>query len=82
MVTDSDIDDTQSQSASLLIENQDCGIEAVIPYEGKISAPKIEKCSNQGQAQQSQSTSLLVGNQDFSDKSEVSHEDTCSAALV
>ena len=64
MVADSDIDDTQSQSASLLIENQDCSIEAVIPYEGKIfappAAPKIEKCSNQGQAQQSQSTSLLV----------------------
>jgi hypothetical protein len=66
------VDAAPSQSTSLSAKNQDCGVEAIFPYEGTCSAAPVaqnefsskEPIANQTQRQveQSNSASLLVEN--------------------
>ncbi|MHC5831160.1 MAG: hypothetical protein ACYT04_88165, partial [Nostoc sp.] len=49
------VDDVPSQPASLLAENQDCGVEAIFPHEGICSAAPV--------AQNEFSSSLAIANQ-------------------
>ncbi|MEJ6486858.1 hypothetical protein N0Y54_37330 [Nostoc punctiforme UO1] len=66
------VEAVQGESASLLAENQDCGVEAAVSHEGICSAAPVaqnEKSLNfaiadqpQGQAEQSNPTLLLVEN--------------------
>ncbi len=66
------VDAAPSQSTSLSAKNQDCGVEAIFPYEGTCSAAPVaqnefsnkEAIANQTQAQveQGNPTSLLAEN--------------------
>ncbi|MBN3923129.1 hypothetical protein [Nostoc sp. NMS4] len=66
------VDAVQGESASLLAENQNCGVEAAVSHEGTYSAASVaqnEKFLNsaianqtQGQAEQSNFASLLIEN--------------------
>ncbi|MBN3910227.1 MAG: hypothetical protein HWQ35_27900 [Nostoc sp. NMS1] len=86
------VDDAQSQSASLLVENQNCGVEQKGCHEGGYSATPVaqnEECLNsvianqtQGQVEQSNSASLLTEKQDCGVEARDCHEGTYSAAPV
>ncbi|MBN3907103.1 MAG: hypothetical protein HWQ35_11240 [Nostoc sp. NMS1] len=86
------VDSTQSESASLLAENQDCGVEPRDCDEGACSAAPVaqnefsgkEAIANQtqGQLEQGNPTSLLVENSVSGVEVKADHEGTCSAAPV
>ncbi|WP_256874804.1 hypothetical protein [Nostoc sp. C057] len=73
------VDDAPIQSASLLAENQDCGVEAIFPHEDTCSAVPV--------AQNEFSSSLAIAHQKAEnlvsgDEDKVNHEGTGSAAPV
>ncbi|ODH02974.1 hypothetical protein A4S05_21740 [Nostoc sp. KVJ20] len=86
------VDDAPSQSASLLAENQNCGIEAKGFHEGTCSAAPVaqnEKSLNSaianqtlGQVEQGQSASFSGENQVSVLEVKADHEGEGSAALV
>ncbi|MEJ6486025.1 hypothetical protein N0Y54_32990 [Nostoc punctiforme UO1] len=86
------VDAAPSQSASLLAENQDCGVEAAVSHEGTCSAAPVaqnEKSLNsaianqtQEQVEQSNSTLLLVENSVFGVEIKAVHEGQSSAVPV
>ncbi len=85
-------DAAPSQSASLLAENQDCGVEAIFPHEGICSAAPVAQnkfssssaIANQTQGQVEQGNSALLSgvNQVFSVEVKVDHEGESSAVSV
>ncbi|WP_258169553.1 hypothetical protein [Nostoc sp. 'Peltigera membranacea cyanobiont' N6] len=84
------VDDAPSQSAPLLAENQDCGVEPRDCHEGACSAVPIavnEFSSGSAIAHQKiepsrPSASLLAENQDYGVEAIFPHEGTCSAPPV
>ncbi|MGJ5632721.1 hypothetical protein [Nostoc sp. CALU 1950] len=86
------VEAVQGESASLLAENQNCGVEAAVSHEGACSAAPVaqnEKSLNsaianqtQGQVEQSNSTLLLVENSVSGVEIKAVHEGACSAAPV
>ncbi|WP_242063511.1 hypothetical protein [Nostoc sp. FACHB-892] len=86
------VEAVQGESASLLAENQNCGVEAAVSHEGTCSAAPVaqnefsgkEAIANQtqGQLEQGNPTSLLVENSVSGVEVKADHEGTCSAAPV
>ncbi|MHC5748174.1 MAG: hypothetical protein ACYTXT_41290 [Nostoc sp.] len=86
------VDAVQSESALLIGESQDCGVEAIFPHEGTDSAAPVaknEKSLNsvianqtQGQLEQGYSATLLFENSVSGGEVKATHEGTCSAAPV
>jgi hypothetical protein len=82
----------QSNSASLLGENQDCGVEAAVSHEGTCSAAPVAKNEfslnsaianqTQGQVEQGNSASLLGESQVSGVEVKADHEGQSSAAPV
>ncbi|AUB41638.1 Methyl-accepting chemotaxis protein [Nostoc flagelliforme CCNUN1] len=86
------VDAVQGESASLLAENQDCGVEAAVSHEGACSAAPVaqnEKSLNSAIANkipelvgQGYSASVLRENQAFDEEVKANYESEVSAALV
>ncbi|MCC5633571.1 hypothetical protein LC613_39670 [Nostoc sphaeroides CHAB 2801] len=84
------MDSTQSESASLLAENQDCDVEAVVSHEGACSAAPVSQnefsskkaIANQiqGQVEQGQSAFLPGENQVSDVEMKADHKGTGSGA--
>ncbi|MEH1770977.1 MAG: hypothetical protein V7L27_29710 [Nostoc sp.] len=86
------VDDAQSQSALLLAEDQDCGVEPKDCHEGACSATPVAQNEfpstlaianqTQGQVEQGNPTSVLVENSVSGGEVKAVDEGTCSAAPV
>ncbi|WP_223278288.1 hypothetical protein [Nostoc sp. 'Peltigera membranacea cyanobiont' 232] len=86
------VDAAQSNPASLLAENQDCGVEAIFPHEGTGSAASVVvneffstlaiANQTQGQVEQGYSASLPEENQVSGVEVKAAHEGEASAAPV
>ncbi|WP_234711067.1 hypothetical protein [Nostoc punctiforme] len=86
------VDAVQSNPASLLAENQDCGVEVAFPHEGTCSAAPVAQNEfssssaiaeqTQEQVEQGYSATLLVENSVSGVEIKPVHEGTCSAAPV
>ncbi|MBH8554978.1 hypothetical protein I8751_22040 [Nostocaceae cyanobacterium CENA357] len=73
------VDAVQDESASLLGENQDCGVEPIIPHEGTFSAAPVAPNFEES-AQPSLSTALIGENQISGNEDKTLHVDQNSAA--